>query len=519
MESISLVEFMLAHKTAGCFELQEIGEKCRREQKWRSIMIRKKAMAFCTALTIGALLAGCGGKGADTPLDAQNPVTIEVWNYYNGDQLTAFDSLVKEFNETVGREKGIIVKSSSQGSVNDLETNVLAALRGDVGAADVPNIFMAYADTAYTADQMGKIVDLKEYLTEEEISAYIDSYIAEGDFSGKGEIKIFPMAKSTEVLVLDKTDWDVFAAQTGADYDDLADIEGLVKTAQAYYEWTDAQTPDINGDGRALFGRDAMANYMLIGSMQMGMEIFQVSEGKMTLNFQKETVRKLWDNYYIPFVKGYFDAAGRFRSDDIKTGNIIAYVGSSSGASFFPDVVSRNDQESYPIEMEVLPCPGFADGEAYMVQQGAGMVVTEGSEAEVYASVEFLKWFTMDEQNILFSVQSGYLPVTKTANDKTAILDSGAEISPNMEKTLTTAVDMVNEKQAYTTRAFEDGTKARNILEYAMSDLAAQDRAVVEERLAAGQSLEEAVAEFSTDEYFDAWYEEILEQLKAFESK
>ncbi len=482
-------------------------------------MIRKKTIAFCTVLFISALLTGCGGKDADAPLDAKNPVTIEVWNYYNGDQLTAFDNLVKEFNETVGREKGIVVKSSSQGSVNDLETNVLAALRGEVGAAEVPNVFMAYADTAYTADQMGRIVDLKKYLTEEEISLYIDSYITEGDFSGKGEIKIFPMAKSTEVLVLNKTDWDIFAAETGADYDDLADIEGLVKTAQTYYEWTDAQTPDVNGDGRALFGRDAMANYMLIGGMQMGMEIVQVSDGKMTLNFQKETVRKLWDNYYIPFVKGYFAATGRFRSDDIKTGNIIAYVGSSSGASFFPDVVNRDDEESYPIEMEVLPCPGFAGGEAYMVQQGAGMVVTEESEAEVYASVEFLKWFTKDEQNILFSVQSGYLPVTKTANNKNAILDSGAKISPNMKKTLTAAVDMVNKNQSYTTRAFEDGTKVRNILEYAMSDVAAQDRTVVAERLAAGQSLEEAVAEFTTDEYFDAWYEETLEQLKAFESK
>ncbi len=344
------------------------------------IMIRKRITALGLILAVGTALAGCGGKTPGTPLDAKNPVTIEVWNYYNGDQLTAFDSLVKEFNESVGKEKGIIVKSSSQGSVNDLETNVLAALRGEVGAAEVPNIFMAYADTAYTADQMGGIVDLKEYLTGEEISAYIDSYIKEGDFSGAGEIKIFPMAKSTEVMVLNKTDWEEFAAQTGADYADMADIEGLVKTAQAYYEWTDAKTPDVEADGRALFGRDAMANYMLIGSMQLGTEIFQVSDGEMTLNFEKETVRKLWDNYYIPFVKGYFAAAGRFRSDDIKTGNIIAYVGSSSGVSFFPDVVNRNDQESYPIEMEVLPCPGFAGGEAYAVQQGAGMVVTKGSE-------------------------------------------------------------------------------------------------------------------------------------------
>ena len=482
-------------------------------------MIRKKLIALCLVFTMVTALTGCGGKSAKSPLSAKNPVTIEVWNYYNGDQLTAFDNLVKEFNESVGKEKGIIVKSSSQGSVNDLETNVLAAIRGEVGAAEVPNIFMAYADTAYTADQMGGIVDLKPYLTEEEIALYIESYIKEGDFNGNGEIKIFPMAKSTEILVLNKTDWDVFAAATGARYEDMATMEGLVKTAQSYYEWTDAKTPDIEADGKALFGRDAMANYMLIGSMQLGTEIFQVSDGKMTLNYDKDTIRNLWDNYYIPFVKGYFAATGRFRSDDIKTGNIIAYVGSSSSASFFPDVVSINDQESYPIEMDVLPSPGFASGEAYTVQQGAGMIVTEGSEAEIYASVEFLKWFTADEQNILFSVQSGYLPVTKTANNKTAILESGAEISFNMEKTLPVAVDMVNENQPYTTKAFEEGTKARNILEYSMSDLAAQDRAIVVERLASGQSFEDAIAEFCTDEYFDAWYAQTLEQLQAFEGK
>ena len=147
------------------------------------------------------------------------------------------------------------------------------------------------------------------------------------------------------------------------------------------------------------------------------------------------------------------------------------------------------------------------------------MVVTKGSEAEIYASVEFLKWFTADDQNILFSVQSGYLPVTKTANDKTAILNSGAEISQNMEKVLPVAVDMVNNNQTYTTKAFEGGTQARNVLEYAMSDLAAQDRAIVAERLSAGQSLEEAAAEFCTDAYFDAWYEETLGRLQAFEGK
>lgn len=479
------------------------------------MLIHKRKKALCSLCALGLVFAtaGCGNK---SPLDSGNPTTITVWTYYNGDQLSAFDSLVEEFNETVGMEKGIIVKSVSQGSVNDLETNVLAAVQGEVGADEVPNIFMAYADTAYTVDQMGQVMDLKAYLSEEEKSAYIDSYIQEGDFTGTGEVKIFPTAKSLEVLVLNKTDWDIFAAETGAAYDDLADMDSLVDTARKYYEWTDERTPDVPDDGKALFGRDAMANYMLIGSMQLGQEIFQVSDGKMTLHFDKSVARRLWDNYYIPYIRGYFAATGRFRSDDIKTGNIIAYVGSSSSVSFFPDTVSVSDTESYPIEMDVLPCPAF-EGGGYAVQQGAGMVVTKGEEAEVYACVEFLKWFTADERNIKFSVDSGYLPVTKTGNNMDAIAGSGADVKDSMLKTLNVGVDMVNSNEMYTTRAFEGGTSARNILEHSLSDKADADREIVVGRMAQGLSMEESVAEFELDDNFDAWYEETLKSLQAFE--
>ena len=43
-------------------------------------------------------------------------------------------------------------------------------------------------------------------------------------------------------------------------------MEGLVKTAQRYYEWTDSLTEAPN-DGKAFYGRDAMANYVLIGGL------------------------------------------------------------------------------------------------------------------------------------------------------------------------------------------------------------------------------------------------------------
>ncbi len=51
---------------------------------------------------------------------------------------------------------------------------------------------------------------------------------------------------------------------------------------EKYYNWTDAQT-EAPDDGRALFGRDAMANYLLIGAKELGCTIFDVQNGKMTL--------------------------------------------------------------------------------------------------------------------------------------------------------------------------------------------------------------------------------------------
>ena len=250
--------------------------------------------AFAAAAALVLCLVGCGGAQS-TAQGNTEPVDLSVWTYYNGDQLESFNKLVDTFNDTVGKEKNITVESYSQGSVNDLEAQVMAAAQGKVGASAMPNIFMAYADTAYAMDQMGELADLAPYFTDEERAAYVDSYLTEGDFDDSGSIKIFPVAKSTELLFLNDTDWKPFAAATGAQYSDLETVEGLVKTAEAYYNWTDAQT-DTPNDGKALFGRDAVANYTLIGAKELGDTIFDVKDGKMT--FHVSLVSKKIVNLY-----------------------------------------------------------------------------------------------------------------------------------------------------------------------------------------------------------------------------
>lgn len=468
---------------------------------------KKIISVLCVGGILAAAMTGCGNSTKTAKTASENPISLTVWTYYNGDQLETFNSLVEKFNTTTGKEKGIQIESQSQGSVSDLEQNVMDAAQKKVGASEMPNIFSAYADTAYTLDQMGMVVDLGTYLTDEEKEKYISSYLEEGDFSGDGSIKIFPVAKCTEELFLNKTDWETFAGDCGVSDEDLQTVESLLAVAEKYYDWS---------GGKAFFGRDAMANYMLIGAKQLGCTLFEIKDGKMTLDFDKEVVRRLWDSYYVPFVKGWFAASGRFRSDDIKTGNILAYTGSTSSATFFPTQVMADDNRSYDIEMKVLPSPVFEGGEAYAVQQGAGMVVTRGTEEEEAASMEFLKWFTELENNIAFSVGAGYLPVTVEANDM-AEIKKNTKLTSSMEEILSEGVETVTNNTLYTSPAFKGGADARSILEYAMSDQAAKDREAVFGKLEKGISEEEAEAEFLSDAHFESWYESTLKKLQALE--
>lgn len=463
-------------------------------------------------IIVGILLSGCGGKKEEL-YSSSNPIDITVWTYYNGNQLSSFNQLVKKYNHGEGKEKGIHVESVSYGSVNDLEKNMVEAIEKNVGAKEVPEIFSAYSDTAYTVEKKLGLVDLNKYFTKDELNEYVQGYIDDGNILNDGKLRVLPVAKSTEIFTINKTDFDVFAKATNVSYKDLATVEGLVEVSKKYYEWTDSLTPEAN-DGKAFFGRDAMANYILSGSMQLGHEIFKVKDGKMKLDYNEKVARQLWDNYYIPYIKGYFAASGKFRTDDIKTGNIIGYVGSSSSATYFPKTVTNSNDETYSIEMETLPCPHFKDGKNYAIQQGAGMAVTKTTKAKQKASVEFLKWLTNSKQNTQFSKDTGYLPVKKDANKIDKMVDDS---NKETQKVVEVSLDIVNNNTMYSPKAFNQGTSARNYLENMISDKANEDRNVVETNLKNGQDLLQATASFTSDEYFNQWYQETKTQLQTYE--
>ena len=75
---------------------------------------------------------------------------------------------------------------------------------------------------------------------------------------------------------------------------------------------------------------------------------------------------------------------------------------------------------------------------------------------------------------------------------------------------------MVGDYELYTTKPFEYGNEAREVLNSSMQQKAQEDRTLVEEAIAGGKTREEAVEPFISDENFEQWYNDTYNKLKAF---
>ena len=207
-------------------------------------------------------------------------------------------------------------------------------------------------------------------------------------------------------------------------------------------------------------------------------------------------------------VKGYFGAYGSFRSDDVKTGDLLAYTGSTTSAMYFPDQVEQDDG-TYDIDYIILEAPVFEGGQRCAVQQGAGMVVSKSDEKREYAAVEFLKWFTQADKNLQFGSVSGYLPVLKEANSieklDQVIAEKQLEVAPKTYDCLTSVFGEMEQTSLYTNKSFRNGSAARKVLEYHLADKAVQDREIVEKGIEEGQDPEEVSAPFVSEEAFENW--------------
>ena len=247
--------------------------------------------------------------------------------------------------------------------------------------------------------------------------------------------------------------------------------------------------------------------------------MFTQKKDKTVFSVSDETMRKLWDNYYIPFVKGYYVKNGRFASDDIKTKDVIASVSSTASGTFYPKEVIDESGNFEAVEYLVLPVPDFKGTKDTSISQGGGIAITKAGEAKEYGSILFLKWFTDSKRNINFSAQSSYLPVKKDANNyqtwiKT-IQKADIKTTKLLEDIMKTSMKEVTKGNLYASKSFTTSYAARKYLENAVNDKAAADQKAVQDLISGGKSREEALQYYLSDDNFDAWMKQVRNDLGA----
>lgn len=336
-----------------------------------------------------------------------------MWHNPTGHQSDALSEAVDRFNRSVGREKGIAVIVTTIAKSEILHEKLTSIALGDPGAPQAPDIVVAYPKSVAPLVARGALVAFDDYFSSKELAAYVPSFVEAGRLADGG-LYVFPIGRSTEGLIVNRTFWDRFSHETGTPQTELATFEGIVRTAERYHRWTDARTPEVKGDGSAFFMVDNPFNLVQAVFAQMGEALF-VDGG---LNVRSPVYERVWKLLFEPAVRGHEAVYKGYGTDLAKTGALLCWTSSTAGITFMPKRVVYADNTSEPVEFELLPFPVMEGGSKVAMQRAGGFCLFRSTPARQAAAVEFLKWLTGPEENLRYVRGTGYLPVTLSAIER-----------------------------------------------------------------------------------------------------
>jgi len=114
--------------------------------------------AAASLLVLSFTATGC--KSSDKKSE---PIVLTLWHVYGGQTDSPLNDMIEDFNNTVGLEKGINVQVTSISNTNTIHEAVLSAAKGDPGASELPDMFVAYPKTVLSLPDKDILVDYHNY--------------------------------------------------------------------------------------------------------------------------------------------------------------------------------------------------------------------------------------------------------------------------------------------------------------------------------------------------------------------
>ncbi len=361
--------------------------------------MKKISILLCFIILITCFF-GCGQS--DTSLSPENPVTLTVWHVYGSQTKSPLNDVINEFNQTVGKEKGITVNVESVTSSSAIDKALSASANGEPGADTMPDLFTAYPRVV---ELIGKerLLAWNDYFSENELSCFHKEFLSEGYFDEN--LLMLPVAKSTEAFYINKTLFDRFSTATGVSATELNTFENVFDAARKYYDWSNGQNfMQIND----------YYHYAYVGMKVQGSEL--ILNGRLRLD--AEAFRTIWAPLAKTAIYGGICLEDGYAASRWKTVEIIANIGSTADVLYQPDEVVYSDNTTESIESIALPYPAFTGNTKGVIYRGGGLFAVKNSdERKNQAAYIFAKWLTEQENNLNFVTNAGYLPVTSDAFD------------------------------------------------------------------------------------------------------
>ncbi len=397
----------------------------------------KKTLTLFLAIIMLVSITGCNGRAAT------EPVTLTIWHVYGSQTESPFNVMIDEFNQTAGRDAGVVISVGSVTNSSDIDEALADSSRGEPGAAPMPDLFTAYPRVA---EEIGidRLLDWGAYLSEQERAGYLDDFLAEGMIGGR--LVMLPIAKSTELLFLNRTLFDRFAADTGATEEELGHFEALFDLCCRYYDWS---------GGAEMFQINDFYHYFLTGIAGLG--------GQFIQNGRPNCTSREFERVYEPMARaaihGGLCTGDGYASDRWKTAELISNIGSSAGMLYLRDYVTYQNNTTEEIETAVFPYPVFSGAAPAVMQRGTGLFAMQSEdEKKNEAAVLFARWITERQHNLDFVTASGYLPVTEEGF--AALFSGEVEVGNPKFRQLYDAVDQMYGRYAFCPLPLYEGAGA-----------------------------------------------------------
>ena len=275
--------------------------------------MKKRLLSLLLLCTLVFALSGCGEK---TLLNKKKPVSLSFWHVYGEQAGSPMDLLVQEFNRTVGQERGVQVKVTGMSSASQIGGYLKEAQSGGKDVQEMPDLFTCHIIDALELGE-DNLVPWDEQFTPDELSDFIPGFLSDGT-AEDGRLLIFPVSKSTQLLMCNGSGFDRFSAATGVGYEGLATWEGFYDAAGRFYDWSDKPFCALDYPIRAVE----------LNALERGSGDFYTENG--WYDTDNAVFKESWMQFARSLAQGHVVVSDLYSNTQVMTGDVLSGLGSSA---------------------------------------------------------------------------------------------------------------------------------------------------------------------------------------------